>query len=1074
VYDQEQLCAAGLNPGATISKIAWFKNGVGSKDGITHSFKIYMKNSDIIGRNGDTWTNLINGATKVFDSDALSIPNVDGWWELNLDAPFIYTGKTIEIYTDWFVGGGPNGDRTNGLISFGQTTLSGGIDAIRRAGGSAKFSPFTDDEFVGGGLFTNNVTPNLVNVKFTALGGTPRTEICGNGIDDDCNGQIDEGCPTHYASVTTGNWNVAGTWQRFISSTVGWLNAIEPPKVTDFTIQVLNTHIVTVNTVVNTDQLTINAGGRLRLTSTGSLTLSNGTGDDLTNKGTLELQAGSVLQGAGGNLVNEASVTVNAATFVPPVLNKSTGSISFNGNSFCAAMTNDGNIFWQSGNLTADPSTEFVNNATGVFNISSDNSYGQGQINNKGTFKKTSTGTTTFNGSVTSTGTIMGVGTYNFSSGLNNSGVIAPGNSIGTLTVNSSNNPLSTSSNLLIEVENASGAGIGNDLLVRNGNLTLQGKLTIVELGAAVPAGSYEIIRLTSGTLSGNFSQTQIPDGYTVEVQSNKVVVTRSNAVTTFPGSGNGLRFDGVNSLAGVNNNAAFNFTLNQNFTVECWVRIPVENQTDAAFNNNVIIEKWGSPWGAFPFGIWYYNHNAGANAGRVAFVRDNGAGLYGFVSNITINDGKYHHIAVQKDGTALRMFVDGISMGSVTDRTTGETSNTAPLLLGSSQDLSSTLKGELDEVRIWNTAISQDLIRTWMCKKIKTDHPAYPSLVVLYTCDQSTASTTLFDNKGSFNSSLLNNAVLGLSGAPIGDASAFNYGALPSASLSRASGEKLTATSAPSTLTGIHVYVVESAPNTTNGITGVGGNNRYFGVHPVGSANPLYTGVYDYSGNPFVTDEAGLRLFKRNSNDITAWSTVAATQNTSARTLTFTGNFTEYMLGSIGGPLPLNILSFTGSRQNSDALLQWRTADNRDVSKYEVQRSADGANFITVGSVAATGTQYSFTDRDAFATPGTRFYRIKSTGNDGRLSHSAIIKLMQTAGGTLTAFPNPAKDVITLAGLRQNGILRVYNTAGSIVHQQQISTQTLTLDISRFANGLYQLQYVSNQDIMTLKIMKQ
>ena len=68
VYTATELSTAGITPGTLLSQISWNKNStfniVGSGNA---TFKIYVKNTSTTVAVADSWTNLISGATKVYD-----------------------------------------------------------------------------------------------------------------------------------------------------------------------------------------------------------------------------------------------------------------------------------------------------------------------------------------------------------------------------------------------------------------------------------------------------------------------------------------------------------------------------------------------------------------------------------------------------------------------------------------------------------------------------------------------------------------------------------------------------------------------------------------------------------------------------------------------------------------------------------------------------------------------------------------------------------------------------------------------------------------------------------------------
>jgi Secretion system C-terminal sorting domain len=246
--------------------------------------------------------------------------------------------------------------------------------------------------------------------------------------------------------------------------------------------------------------------------------------------------------------------------------------------------------------------------------------------------------------------------------------------------------------------------------------------------------------------------------------------------------------------------------------------------------------------------------------------------------------------------------------------------------------------------------------------------------------------------------------------------------------------------------------------------------------VFQVNGTAPQYTAVYNYNGNPFVTPsiESDLRLNKRADNAAASWTLIAAVSDEPNNTITVTGESTEYILGRLTGSLPLNLLSFSGSKQNNDALLQWKTANEVGVNKFEVQRSNDGQIFTTFGTVAAGGTLYSLTDYNTFSSRTVAFYRLKSIDADDRFTYSNIIKLSKQTSAAVTVFPTPVCDLLTINGLKQNGTVLLYSAEGKLLQQQIVFAQTITMDMSKYARGMYLLQYKTGDELMNQKIIKQ
>lgn len=173
-------------------------------------------------------------------------------------------------------------------------------------------------------------------------------------------------------------------------------------------------------------------------------------------------------------------------------------------------------------------------------------------------------------------------------------------------------------------------------------------------------------------------------------------------------------------------------------------------------------------------------------------------------------------------------------------------------------------------------------------------------------------------------------------------------------------------------------------------------------------------------------------------------------------------------------GVLPLNLLSFSGSKQSNDVLLQWNTANEANVSHFELQRSDDGQIFSGIGNVQPGRTMYSYKDANVFIAKSVVFYRLKSIDIDGQFTYSAIIRLTNQQLITMTVFPNPVVDNVTISGLKQNGTIRLFSVNGKLLQQQTVTAQSTIMNLSAYSKGIYVLQYQQAGETVNQKIVKQ
>jgi hypothetical protein len=167
---------------------------------------------------------------------------------------------------------------------------------------------------------------------------------------------------------------------------------------------------------------------------------------------------------------------------------------------------------------------------------------------------------------------------------------------------------------------------------------------------------------------------------------------------------------------------------------------------------------------------------------------------------------------------------------------------------------------------------------------------------------------------------------------------------------------------------------------------------------------------------------------------------------------------------------LPIRANSLKLSERGSTVQLQWETIDQQGAVAYEIERSADGIYFTTIGTVALqTSQQYQWLDTNPGT--GTVAYRIKEVRLSGNVyySNTASIRLQYTSG--LRIYPNPAKGNQVNVQL-QNRVagkyqLVLYTATGqtiytSTVNHSGVSTvHTIRLQ-DNFSAGIYHLQLLS------------
>jgi len=125
-----------------------------------------------------------------------------------------------------------------------------------------------------------------------------------------------------------------------------------------------------------------------------------------------------------------------------------------------------------------------------------------------------------------------------------------------------------------------------------------------------------------------------------------------------------------------------------------------------------------------------------------------------------------------------------------------------------------------------------------------------------------------------------------------------------------------------------------------------------------------------------------------------------------------------NFLVAKPSTTLPVTLIDFNGMYHEKRVILNWKTANEKDFSRFVVERSADATRFASINTVAASGSDNATADyavEDAHPISGRSYYRLKMIDIDGRFSYSNIIPLQTGGQGSVSIFPVPAKDKINI-----------------------------------------------------------
>ncbi len=206
-------------------------------------------------------------------------------------------------------------------------------------------------------------------------------------------------------------------------------------------------------------------------------------------------------------------------------------------------------------------------------------------------------------------------------------------------------------------------------------------------------------------------------------------------AFTVFSqGSGYALNFDGTSDYIRIDEDPTLDITAD--ITISVWIK--TNNITTNSYQR--IIDKWEIFSGDNKRAYVIFQK---ANSGIISFhVSPNGTGASEVFLDATnpIKANEWTHIACVKSGTNAYFYINGVLSNSNNSFPVNIFDSPSDLLIGKfNPNTAQMWNGQMDEVRIWNIALTETQIRENMCKKLVGNETG---LVAYYRMDEGANNT--------------------------------------------------------------------------------------------------------------------------------------------------------------------------------------------------------------------------------------------------------------------------------------------------------------------------------------------
>jgi len=176
---------------------------------------------------------------------------------------------------------------------------------------------------------------------------------------------------------------------------------------------------------------------------------------------------------------------------------------------------------------------------------------------------------------------------------------------------------------------------------------------------------------------------------------------------------------------------------------------------------------------------------------------------------------------------------------------------------------------------------------------------------------------------------------------------------------------------------------------------------------------------------------------------------------------------------------LPVEMLDFTVSYDEPEAVLRWSTASELNCDLFVVEHSIDRVHWSSIGLVqgAGTATTYqSYSYRHNHPAFGQNYYRLKQVDFNGAFEYSELREIDVNPKADILIYPNPCDEAFQLffPPEFEQGTLTLFNSTGSkIDHWKNIEFPVQRISTERFPSGLYYLTFINSiSDPQTKKII--
>lgn len=179
---------------------------------------------------------------------------------------------------------------------------------------------------------------------------------------------------------------------------------------------------------------------------------------------------------------------------------------------------------------------------------------------------------------------------------------------------------------------------------------------------------------------------------------------------------------------------------------------------------------------------------------------------------------------------------------------------------------------------------------------------------------------------------------------------------------------------------------------------------------------------------------------------------------------------------------LPVKLLFFKGYTQKDGILLEWSTASESDLNRFELERSSDGRTFHSIRKISSNQDSHiekNYTYKDMVPEEGINYYRLKSISKDGSETFYPIISIRYgKMDHDFLMYPNPVNEKLVIEFDKPlSGVvtLKIFDVKGMqlVRDEKSIASRQIFINTGGLPTGSYFIEMEIHNQRFTRKFTK-